>query len=128
MREAIRRVFLDRIVSGKGLDRLVAAFATQPLPTPLAVLNLVRVVGESIEGWQNFALIDMGGATTGKLYSFADAYNPDSGTIMKGIVEPKLKRTVEGDLGMRVSASQPSKPVKPIWLPFLTFLANRWRP
>ncbi len=103
VREAIRKVFLARIVSGKGLDRLVAAFATQPVPTPLAVLNLVKAIGQHSAGWQNFALIDMGGATT-DFYSFGDAYYPDSGTVMKGIIEPSLKRTVEGDLGMRVSA------------------------
>lgn len=103
VREAIRSVFLARIVSGKGLDRLVSAFATMPVPTPLAVLNLVRAIGEQQEGWQNFALIDMGGATT-DFYSFGDSYCPDSGTVMKGIIEPSLKRTVEGDLGMRVSA------------------------
>ncbi len=103
VREAIRRIFLDKIVSGKGLDRLVAAFAARPVPTPLAVLNLVKAIGENVDGWQNFALIDLGGATT-DFYSFSDAFYPDSGTVIKGIIEPKLKRTVEGDLGMRVSA------------------------
>lgn len=103
VREAIRKVFLDRIVSGKGLDRLVSAFATQPVPTPLAVLHLVEAIARHAEGWQNFAMIDLGGATT-DFYSSGDAYWPDSGAVMKGIIEPALKRTVEGDLGMRVSA------------------------
>ncbi|MBU1107901.1 MAG: glutamate mutase L [Candidatus Riflebacteria bacterium] len=103
VREAIKSVFLERIVSGKGLDQLIRQFDTQPLPTPLAMINLVDAIGKNIADWQNFALIDMGGATT-DFYSFAEAYYADSGTIMKGIVEPRLKRTVEGDLGMRVSA------------------------
>ncbi|MDD2997723.1 MAG: glutamate mutase L [Candidatus Riflebacteria bacterium] len=103
VREAIRDVFLARIVSGKGLDRLVSAFSSLPLPTPLAVFNLVKAIGENLDDWKNFALIDMGGATT-DFYSFGDSYRPDAGTVMKGIVEPVLKRTVEGDLGMRVSA------------------------
>jgi len=104
VRETIRQVFLERIVAGKGLDELVRRFNTQPLPTPLAVLNLVEAIGSQVSGWECFALIDMGGATT-DFYSFCEAYNPDSGTILKGIVEPKIKRTVEGDLGMRVSAA-----------------------
>ncbi len=104
VREAIRQVFLERIVAGKGLDELVRHFNSQPLPTPLAVLNLVEAIGTHVSGWESFALIDMGGATT-DFYSFCEAYNPDSGTVLKGIIEPKIKRTVEGDLGMRVSAA-----------------------
>lgn len=104
VRETIRQVFLERIVSGKGLDVLVRRFETQPVPTPLAVLNLVEAIGNHISDWGSFALIDMGGATT-DFYSFCEAYNPDSGAIMKGIIEPALKRSVEGDLGMRVSAA-----------------------
>ena len=103
VRETIRQIFLESIVAGKGLDELVRLFKTQPVPTPLAVLNLVEAIGNNIADWQNFALIDMGGATT-DFYSFAEAYYPDSGTVLKGIVEPILKRTVEGDLGMRVGA------------------------
>ncbi|MCK7490951.1 MAG: glutamate mutase L [Comamonadaceae bacterium] len=38
-REVIRRVFLERIVDGKGLARIVAAAGREPLPTPLAVLR-----------------------------------------------------------------------------------------
>lgn len=103
-RNAIRQVFLDRIVSGKGLDRLVAQFACEPLPTPLSVYHLVEAIGQNVAGWQNFALIDMGGATT-DFYTYTEAWHPDSGTVLKGIVEPRLKRTVEGDLGLRVSAA-----------------------
>jgi len=103
VREAIRQVFLARIVSGKGLGEIVSLFGVQPVPTPLAVLNLTDAIGKCLPDWQNFSMIDMGGATT-DFYSYTDAWHPESGTIMKGIVEPKLKRTVEGDLGMRVSA------------------------
>ena len=104
VRKAIRNIFLNKIVSGKGLSEIVDAFKIQPVPTPLAVYNLVKAVGSSLnEDWQNIALIDMGGATT-DFYSNGEAYDPDSGNVMKGIIEPKLKRTVEGDLGMRVSA------------------------
>ena len=46
-------------------------------------------------------LIDMGGATT-DVYS-ASA-NTLSDTVLHGVPEPFVKRTVEGDLGMRVSA------------------------
>ncbi len=104
VRKAIRNIFLNKIVSGKGLNKIVEAFKIQPVPTPLAVYNLVKCIGSSLnEEWQNIALIDMGGATT-DIYSNGEAYDPDSGNVMKGIIEPKLKRTVEGDLGMRVSA------------------------
>ena len=103
VRKAIRDIFLNKIVSGKGLDKIVAAFEVKPLPTPLAVYNLVKAIGSSLKDWENFALIDMGGATT-DFYSNGVSYDPDSGTVMKGIIEPNLKRTVEGDLGMRVSA------------------------
>ncbi len=104
VRKAIRDIFLNKIVSGKGLSEIVEAFKIQPVPTPLAVYNLVKAIGSSLdEEWQNIALIDMGGATT-DFYSNGEAYDPDSGNVMKGLIEPKLKRTVEGDLGMRVSA------------------------
>ncbi len=103
VRNAIRTVFLDSIVTGKGLSEIVARFGVSPVPTPLAVFNLVQAMGEHLEDWQNFALIDLGGATT-DFYSFSEAWFPESDAIIKGIVEPKVKRTVEGDLGMRISA------------------------
>ena len=103
VRKSIRKIFLDKIVAGKGLDKLVKTFGIQPLPTPLAVYNLVKAIGANLKEWSNFALIDMGGATT-DFYSNGKSYDPDSNTVMKGIIEPSLKRSVEGDLGMRVSA------------------------
>lgn len=103
VREAIRKVFLSKIVTGRGLDELVKAFGAQPVPTPLAVYNLVKAMGEHEPDFEDCALIDMGGATT-DFYSYTDSFDYDGETVVKGIIEPKLKRTVEGDLGMRVSA------------------------
>lgn len=103
VREAIRKVFLEKIISGKGLNEIVKKFEALPVPTPLAVFNLAKAIGENVKNWNNFAIIDMGGATT-DFYSYTDAFHYDGETVMKGIVEPLLKRTVEGDLGMRVSA------------------------
>ena len=102
-REVIRRAFLERIVDGKGLAGVVAATGREPLPTPLAVFELVRTIGERLPGWEDFALIDMGGATT-DFYSFTESFHGGDSILLRGLREPKLKRTVEGDLGLRVSA------------------------
>lgn len=102
-REVIRRIFLERIVDGKGLSAVVKAAGREPLPTPLAVFELVRTIGERIPDWEDFALIDMGGATT-DFYSYTEAFHGGDTILLRGLREPKLKRTVEGDLGLRVSA------------------------
>jgi uncharacterized protein (TIGR01319 family) len=102
-REVIRRVFLERIVDGKGLSRVVNRVGTDPKPTPLAVYDLVRAIPEAVPGWDDLAVIDMGGATT-DFYSNTEAgHSSDAGVLVKGLPEPRLKRTVEGDLGLRVS-------------------------
>ena len=102
-REVIRRAFLERIVDGKGLAGVVAAAGREPLPTPLAVFELVRTIGERVPGWRDFALIDMGGATT-DFYSHTESFHGGDTVLLRGLREPRLKRTVEGDLGLRVSA------------------------
>lgn len=101
-RAALRDLFLDRIVTGKGLDRIVAATGVEPVPTPYAVYEFARLLQAHQPGWDEFMLIDLGGATT-DVYS-CHAEQPVAGTVHRGLPEPPLKRTVEGDLGMRVSA------------------------
>lgn len=102
-RGVIRRIFLERIVDGKGLAAVVDATGREPLPTPLAVFELVRTVAARVPGWEDFALIDMGGATT-DFYSHTKSFHGGDAVILRGLIEPTLKRTVEGDLGLRVSA------------------------
>lgn len=101
-REAIRAIFIDSIVHGKGLDHIITMTGAEPLPTPYAVLEYVRAIREFVPGWEDFVLIDLGGATT-DVYS-AHLEIAAAGTILRGLPEPLIKRSVEGDLGMRVSA------------------------
>ena len=98
-RAAIRGVFLRRIVEGKGLDKVAARCAAEPRPTPLAVYELM----EACASWTDTVLIDMGGATT-DLYSRCPCFRGEEGMVLRGLAEPDLMRTVEGDLGMRVGA------------------------
>ncbi|MFM8899367.1 MAG: methylaspartate mutase accessory protein GlmL [Burkholderiales bacterium] len=102
-REALRAIFLARIVKGKGLDRIIAATGIEPWPTPYAVVEYAKAIREHVPGWHEFVLLDMGGATT-DVYS-AHRESPTNGTVLRGLPEPDVKRTVEGDLGMRVSAA-----------------------
>ncbi|SDI34405.1 glutamate mutase L [Propionivibrio dicarboxylicus] len=101
-RDAIRTIFLETIVKGKGLDRIMAATGAAPVPTPFAVLEYTRAIHAHVPEWDSFVLFDMGGATT-DVYSVHQEM-PDLGTVLRGLPEPEVKRTVEGDLGMRVSA------------------------
>lgn len=101
-RTAIRDIFLDRITSGKGLDRIVAETGREPCPTPYALYEFCQSLAAHAPELGEFLLVDMGGATT-DVYSVHDQV-PTAGTVHRGLPEPKLKRSVEGDLGMRVSA------------------------
>jgi uncharacterized protein (TIGR01319 family) len=104
-RDAIRGIFIDRIVHAKGIDRAAAEFDRVLMPTPAAVLEGARLLADGVPGTPGLGsllLVDPGGATT-------DVHSVASGELAPGVVpvglpEPRVKRTVEGDLGLRSSA------------------------
>ncbi|MGB9857216.1 MAG: methylaspartate mutase accessory protein GlmL [Dictyoglomaceae bacterium] len=100
VQNCIREIFLSRLIYAKGLERAQEFVDNIVMPTPLAVLkaceNFSKIFGESV-------LIDIGGATT-DVCSVSHGKPTQSGVIWKGLPEPYVKRTVEGDLGVRVSA------------------------
>lgn len=106
-RETIRRVFMEKIVEAKGLRRAEAFVDGGILmPTPAAVLAGARLLADGApgeEGIGELMVIDVGGATT-DVHSVATGRPTRTRTIVRGLPEPRSKRTVEGDLGLRVSA------------------------
>jgi len=105
-RAAIRHVFIERIVHAKGIDRAAAEFDCVLMPTPAAVLEGARLVADGLPGTRGLGallVVDPGGATT-DVHSVA-AGEPAPGVIPQGLPEPRVKRTVEGDLGMRHNAA-----------------------
>jgi uncharacterized protein (TIGR01319 family) len=106
-RAAIRKVFIDRIVHAKGIDRAHAEFDEVLMPTPAAVLEGVRLLADgyaSVSGLGPLLVVDPGGATT-DVHSVASGEPSVAGVIPQGLPEPRVKRTVEGDLGMRHNAA-----------------------
>jgi len=106
-RAAIRQVFMDRIVHAKGIDRAQADFDAVLMPTPAAVMEGARLVADGcpgLSGLGELVVIDPGGATT-DVHSVAVGDPATAGTIQRGLPEPRVKRTVEGDLGMRHNAA-----------------------
>lgn len=100
-RAAIREVFLEHVIGGKGLSagprfaRLVRA------ATPDAVLGGVEVLAAA--AGHDVLVVDVGGATT-DVYSVIEPQGEDA-TLRKQVVAPLWHaRTVEGDLGMRWGA------------------------
>lgn len=106
-REAVRQVFIDRIVHAKGIDRAQAMFDRVLMPTPAAVLDGAKLIAEGTperQGLGNLLVVDVGGATT-DVHSICTGNPTRSGIIQQGLPEPLAKRTVEGDLGMRHNAA-----------------------
>ncbi len=101
-REAVRDIFLSKIIQGKGLQDIVDITGVSPIPTPAAIFDYVMNISDSSSLTEDFSLIDMGGATT-DYYSVCRETEFEN-VIKKGIKEPLVKRSVEGDIGMRVSA------------------------
>jgi uncharacterized protein (TIGR01319 family) len=90
-------------VDGRGLSRVQDLCAGEIVPTPRAVFELLGALAREQPEWRETALVDMGGATT-DVDTYCESFSGGESWILKGIREPTLKRTVEGDLGLRVSA------------------------
>lgn len=106
-REAIRDVFLKRIVEAKGLNKANQFVDDVVMPTPAAVLKAAELLGKGTAyeaGLGDLMVVDIGGATT-DVYSIAKGDPTKSNVSLRGLPEPFAKRTVEGDLGMRYSAT-----------------------
>lgn len=102
VRQAIRSLFLGRIILGKGLKQVEAEFGGQVvMPTPVAVLQGLELLAKS---YGELLAVDVGGATT-DVYSLASGLPQDDAVIPVGLRPPFCHRTVEADLGLRVSAS-----------------------
>lgn len=105
-REAIRQVFMDKIVEAKGMKKAEELTTGILMPTPAAVLKAAEILSKGTDtedGIGDLIIIDIGGATT-DVHSIAKGDPTKPGVIIKGLEEPVSKRTVEGDLGMRYSA------------------------
>lgn len=106
-REAIRQVFIERITEAKGIKRAEAFVDGGVLmPTPTAVLSAARLLSEGAggeEGLGDLLVVDIGGATT-DVHSIAGGMPTQGGVLPKGLPEPHVTRTVEGDLGLRHNA------------------------
>lgn len=105
-REAIRKVFIERIVHAKGIDAAAERFDKVLMPTPAAVMEGARLLAEGCEdcpGLGPLVVVDVGGATT-DVHSVTDGLAAEGGVVRRGLPEPYVKRTVEGDLGVRHNA------------------------
>lgn len=105
-REAIRKVFMSRIIQAKGMGEAQNFISGILMPTPQAVLKAAEAlsVGSDAEdGIGDLIVVDIGGATT-DIHSMCVGAPTKAGVTFRGLEEPFAKRTVEGDLGMRYSA------------------------
>lgn len=104
--EAIRDIFLKRIVRAKGITKIQTLIDGILMPTPSAVLQAATVLSKgtkTISGIGDLLLIDIGGATT-DVYSVSSGKPSGANVLLKGLKEPYEKRSVEGDLGVRYTA------------------------
>ncbi|MCJ7687077.1 MAG: glutamate mutase L, partial [Desulfobacteraceae bacterium] len=107
VRAIIRELFISRIIEAKGLKNAEEFIDEILMPTPTAVLAAARLLAEGADGEEGLgelAILDIGGATT-DVHSVAKGDPTEPGLVKKGLPEPYVKRTVEGDLGMRYNAS-----------------------
>lgn len=105
-REVIQEVFIRHIVRAKGLERAIDYVGGIVMPTPMAVLKMTELLASGTDGEDGLgdtAVVDIGGATT-DIHTACWGESLDGDVPMIGLQEPFAKRTVAGDLGLRVSA------------------------
>jgi uncharacterized protein (TIGR01319 family) len=105
-RACIRQVFMEKIVEAKGIRNAERFVQRVLMPTPMAVLRAAQLLAEGTKqerGVEDLMVIDVGGATT-DVHSVARGEPTQTTVVTRGLPEPYAKRTVEGDLGLRISA------------------------
>lgn len=105
VQEQIRDIFLDRIITAKGITKATNLVSGIVNPTPAAVLRGIKLLADGTKdeaGIGELVAVDVGGATT-DVYTVCSGKPTKGNVIYKGIPEPYAKRTVEGDIGMRYS-------------------------
>lgn len=119
-REAIHALFIQQITRAKGLDRLVAILDDQTVvPTPGAVLLASELLSQGTheeKGVGGIILVDLGGATTDIHSALPEVEKlklEERGLIINNEKQFSY-RTVEGNLGMRVSATGIADAVGPL--------------
>ena len=101
LRMTIGDLFIKTIAHAKGIDLLSQDFEIL-LPTPVAVQKAMSVYAKHLD--KVILSVDIGGATT-DIHSIGKTYYGEENVISPPIDEPYEKRTVEGDMGMRYSAT-----------------------
>lgn len=101
LRKTIGDLFIKTIAHAKGIDLLSKDFEIL-LPTPVAVQKAMSVYAKYLD--KVILSVDIGGATT-DIHSIGKTYYGEENVISPPIDEPYEKRTVEGDMGMRYSAT-----------------------
>lgn len=98
-RRVIQEVFEEHIVTAPGMNRIRSMVGGPILPTPGAVMEACKLLHPLLG---DLCAVDVGGATT-DVHSVAKG-SPEIQAILES-PEPLAKRTVEGDLGIHVNAS-----------------------
>ena len=104
-RAAIHDEFIRHVIRGKGLSHAQEFHEAVIMPTPEAVLRATRLLATGADGARaaDVVVVDLGGATTDVHAAIAPKPAP-VGIRTAGLPALPLRRTVEGDLGMRWSA------------------------
>lgn len=109
-REAIHEQFIHQITKARGLAKLMARLTVNKVvPTPGAVLMAAELLARGTpeeEGVGGVVVVDLGGATTdihSVLPHLEELSLEEKGLVLTNEKQPAY-RTVEGNLGLRVSA------------------------
>ena len=102
----IREIFIAHITKAKGLDKAQSFIGRPIVPTPKATLQAAALLADGTpeeRGIGSLLIVEVGGATT-NIHSVAESSLATPQTVLRGLPELRVKRTVEGDLGIRYNA------------------------
>jgi uncharacterized protein (TIGR01319 family) len=99
----VREIFIKHIIEAKGIAKVRAMIEEVIMPTPSAGLEAARLIAQGCKGSQGLGeilVVDVGGATT-NVHSIATGKPTGNAIVMDHLPEPYIKRTVEGDIGLK---------------------------
>ena len=102
----IREIFISHIIKAKGLDKAKTLFSKDIIPTPKSTLHAAALLADgskSEPGIGSLLVVEVGGATT-NMHSVESIKPVVKNAVVRGLPEAKVKRTVEGDMGIRFNA------------------------